>query len=110
MGLLGTINILPMYTNLVLGIKSSTLPKKSPRKAVTLSVEVRGEELAGAGRTVRLVLLSFGLHTPPRMQRSASPAACPCLASIPANAAVGHLLLGLGISGISADFPSFPGA
>lgn len=64
MRLLGTTDILPMYKNLVLGIKSSTLPKKSPRKAVTHSVEERAEELEGAGGTVRMVLLPFGLHTP----------------------------------------------
>jgi len=62
LGLLGKINILPVYKNPFLRIKSSTLTKKCPRKAVAHWVEVRGEELAGAGRAVRLLLLSHVSH------------------------------------------------
>lgn len=104
MGLLGSKNTLPMYENIFLGIKSSTMPKKCPGKSVACSVEVRGEELEGTGRSVRLVLLSLVFHTPSCMQRSAFPKAWPWLASSHANATVSRLLSGLGIPGISAVF------
>lgn len=104
MGLLGTKTTLPMYEKIFLGIKSSTTPKKCPGKAVAHSVEVRGKELEGTGRSVRLVLLTLVFHTPSCTQRSAFPKAWPWLASIHANATVGPLLSGLGIPGISAVF------